>query len=66
MSKEEWQKKANENQNKKRKGIPTFAAVRFKTEESKKKIDSIVKRYPGTKEESLIAAYELLEKELNK
>ncbi|MBU0801301.1 MAG: hypothetical protein KKA05_09895 [Alphaproteobacteria bacterium] len=64
--KADWQKTANVNQNEKRRGSPTFAAVRFKSQADKDWLDSVVKMFNGTKEESLIAAYRLLEKELDK
>lgn len=66
MSKDEWQKKANINQNEKRKGTPTYAAVRLSSEKEKKWLNTIIEKYGGTKKDSLIAAYKLLEKELNK
>ena len=66
MSKDLWQKKANENQNSKRKGSPTYASVRLSDDEEKEWIDGVIKDFTGTKKDSLIEAYKLLEKELNK
>jgi hypothetical protein len=66
MNKEEWQQRANQNQNEKRKGTPTFAAVRLSDENEKKWIEGIIKKFAGTKKDSLIAAYKLLEKDMKK
>jgi len=64
MSKETSQEKANRNQNEKRKGTPTYAAVRLDSEKQKKWINGLIEKFDGTKKGSLIRAYELLEKEL--
>lgn len=66
MSKDQWQETANQNQNEKRKGTPFFSGVRLESEKEKKWLDAVVKKFPGTKREALIAAMKLLEKELKK
>jgi hypothetical protein len=66
MINKEWQKKANANQNEKRKGTPTYSAVRLTDDNEKQWLDSVIKKHGGTKRATLIEAYKLLEKELNK
>jgi hypothetical protein len=66
MSNNEWQQKANAKQNEKRKGTPTYSAVRLSDIEEKTWLDSVIEKHGGTKKDSLIRAYELLEKELGK
>jgi hypothetical protein len=65
MSKDKWQRIANQNQNEKRKGAPTYSNVRLSDQAEKEWLDDVIKNYGGTKKDSLIAAYKALEKELS-
>lgn len=64
------QQRAEKTRSAKRKGTPTFSAVRFsdgeKASASDKKaaIDAVISRFGGTREAALIAAFELLEDSL--
>lgn len=60
------QQRANEKQNEKRQGTPTFSAVRFKDADALAEINRIIKATGKTKEAALIAAFSALEKELKK
>lgn len=60
------QQRANEKQNRKRQGTPTFSAVRFKNAEALDEINRIIKGTGKTKEAALIAAFRALKKELKK
>lgn len=60
------QQRANERQNAKRQGTPTFSAVRFKDTDALSNINRIIKDSGKTKEAALIAAFSALEKELKK
>ncbi|WP_137297073.1 hypothetical protein [Psychromonas sp. SP041] len=58
------QHNANQLQNKKRHGTPTYSSVRFKDKDRLDEIEKTIKLFGGTKEESLIAAYKLLNESL--
>lgn len=59
MNRTEAQQKALERQNKKRKGSPTFSAIRLDSEEQKEFIDQAFSKF-GTRKDALIKAAELL------
>ncbi len=64
------QQRAEQTRSAKRKGTPTFSAVRFSDSEQasaadkKAAIDAVINRFGGTREAALIAAFELLEDSL--
>jgi hypothetical protein len=58
------QKRAEIKRSEKRKGTPTFSSVRFKDIKSKMKIDDIISKHKGSREEVLIAAFDALEEKL--
>jgi hypothetical protein len=60
------QKKAELKQNDKRRGTPTFSAVRLNSVDEKKLIDDVVKRCDGTRREALLQAFSLLKLEQDK
>jgi hypothetical protein len=60
------QQKAEEKRSVKRKGTPTFSAVRFKELKLKSRIDEIINLPGGTREAALIAAFDALEEKLIK
>ncbi|WP_149983312.1 hypothetical protein [Pseudoalteromonas rhizosphaerae] len=61
------QQRAEQKRSAKRKGTPTFSAVRFSDSEQcsaadkKSAIDAVISRFGGTREAALIKAFELLE-----
>lgn len=59
MTKETAQKKANRVQDSKRKGSPSFSAVRLDSVEQKKEIDDVFSKF-NTRKEALILAAQLL------
>jgi len=60
------QQKAEKKRSAKRKGTPTFSAVRFKDADRKEEIEDIISLHGGTREDALIAAFRALKKELKK
>lgn len=66
MTKQDGQAKANKNQNEKRKGEPSFSAVRLTDQATKDWLVAVIKSHGTTREAALIAAFKLLEKELKK
>lgn len=58
------QQRANAKQNQKRKGQAQFSAVRFKREADLETINNTITKSGLTKEQALIRAFGLLEKEL--
>lgn len=66
MADKSAQQRANDKQNIKRKGAPTFSSVRFKDGEALDEINRIIKVTGMTKEAALIAAFNALNNELKK
>ncbi|MET1256977.1 hypothetical protein [Aliikangiella maris] len=66
------QKKAEKKYAEKRKGTPTFSAVRFNDDdkmtalEKKSKIESIIEDHGGTREKALTDAFECLSNNISK
>ena len=64
------QQRAEQTRSAKRKGTPTFSAVRFSDSEQcsaadkKAAIDAVITRFGGTREAALIKAFELLNSSL--
>ena len=58
--------RAEKKRSEKRKGTPTFSAVRFKSAEDKDMVDDVFRRHGGTREQALIDAAKSLHKELKK
>ncbi|HEY7866594.1 MAG TPA: hypothetical protein VIC51_11390 [Psychromonas sp.] len=64
------QQRAELNRSAKRKGTPTFSAVRFSDSEKvsaadkKAAIDAVISRFGGTREAALIKAFKLLDESL--
>lgn len=65
------QQRAEKNRSAKRKGTPTFSAVRFSDSEQcsaadkKSTIESVIKKFGDTREAALIKAFKLLDESLN-
>lgn len=68
--KAEHQKKANQNQNLKRIGAPKYTQVLLENEEQQAFINEVMTKYKavrgGVKRDSLLAAYELLNTDLDR
>ena len=62
------QQRANQTQNKKRKGQPTFSSVRFswENEQALTSINETIARFGKTREQALIAAFEALEQQMQR
>ncbi|MBE8232779.1 MAG: hypothetical protein HAW67_03520 [Endozoicomonadaceae bacterium] len=58
------QQRANIKQNEVRKGQAVFTTVRLSNFDEKDSIDSVVKKYGGTRREALIAAFKALDGQL--
>jgi hypothetical protein len=61
----EAQVKANVTQNEKRKGVPSFSAIRFdkpEDEENLKAINLTIESFGSTKKNTVVAAFKLLQK----
>ncbi len=59
------QQKANSKQDLKRRGAPSFSAIRLDSQQQKDDIDDIFNQF-GTRKSALILAAKLLKKELDK
>jgi hypothetical protein len=66
----EAQQRAERKRQEKRKGQPTFAAIRFSnsadatTKDKKSFVESVIARHGGTREAALLAAFRALENNL--
>jgi len=60
MATNDAQRKANEKQNKKRLGQPTFSAVRFTSQSELNNVNNTIEMFGGTREQALVKAFKLL------